>query len=318
MAVPSRLRLAATLTALLALPATGYATPVGSYSFSNFDDPNAMTYTFANGVNNVGQVVGSYDATGFLLNTNGSFTDIVAPQAAYLTSAIGINNAGQIVGTFVDASFNNGTFLRGGDGSYSTVPTPGPNFAATGVNDSGQIVGAGAHKSAVIGASGTATALPAPDGATKVAANGINNAGTVVGAITDAAGLHGFQFDTAGYTLFDDPSGIGATVATALNNVGQIVGYYTGTDSVSHAFLDIEGAFLTLDDPAATDGTVALGINDLGTIVGYYMDDAGEHAFIATPSTDGMTSAAPVPEPASLALLCSTAALAGALRRRRA
>ena len=319
MAVPSRLRLATAVAALLALPAAAHADVMGGYTFFNFDVPNATGYTFANGINNAGQVVGTSDGTGFLLNTDGSFQTIAPPGSFVPTGAIGINNAGQIVGSFTDGSSNFSTFLRGADGSYTTVATPAAGvFTAAGINDSAQIVGTGRTTGFVVNADGTRTRLPVPDGADRVFASGINNAGQVVGAVSDAAGLHGFLFDGTGYTLFDDPFGVGATLANAINTAGQIVGYYADANSTFHAFLNTAGAFLTLDDPAATGDTVALGINDAGTIVGYYTDTVGQHAFLAAVSTHaGAGDAPPVPEPASMAVLGSAAALLGLFGWRR-
>ena len=35
-----------------------HASAAPSYSFFNFDEPNATSFTFANGINNAGQIVG--------------------------------------------------------------------------------------------------------------------------------------------------------------------------------------------------------------------------------------------------------------------
>ena len=316
MAFPSRLRLAAAAAVLLALPEAGRASVMPNYAFSNFDEPNASIYYFANCLNYSGYIVGSYDGTGFLLNTDGSFQDIMAPGQASLTTAIGINNAGQILGVYADGSGGFGTFLRGANSTYATIATPVP-FSASGLNDAAQIVGSGGPTSFVIDASGTATALPAAPGGEVVSAYGINNAAQIVGDLADAAGLHCCLLAATGYTAFDEPSGGCSTFATAINNAGQIVGYTTDANLIDHGFLDIEGAFLSLDDPAATAGTVALGINDAGAIVGYYMDAVGQHAFLATPSVDTVTGGAPVPEPGSVALLGAAAALLGLFGCRR-
>jgi uncharacterized membrane protein len=60
--------------------------------------------TDANGINDAGQIVGSYDdqagTHGFFLDTDGTFTALDFPGATY-TAAYGINNAGEIIGTYV-------------------------------------------------------------------------------------------------------------------------------------------------------------------------------------------------------------------------
>jgi len=77
------------------------------YTFTPIDFPGA-TRTFANGINNAGQIVGQYnDASntphGFLLDVDGSYTTLDVPGAIRSTSAGGINDAGQIVGNYRDA-----------------------------------------------------------------------------------------------------------------------------------------------------------------------------------------------------------------------
>jgi len=101
--------------------------------------------TFAYGINNAGQIVGSYvDATGThgFLFSDGTFTTIDDPLATQGTFALGINNAGEIVGLYVDAAGDHG-FLDIG-GTLTTIyplGTQGVTGGATGINDSGEIVG---------------------------------------------------------------------------------------------------------------------------------------------------------------------------------
>ncbi|MBV8845636.1 MAG: hypothetical protein JO307_22755 [Bryobacterales bacterium] len=81
---------------------TAFANPI--YSFTTIDVPGASE-TFAGGINNSGQIVGSFNVFGTLmthgfLDINGSFTTIDFPGATGATNAYGINNTGQIVGVF--------------------------------------------------------------------------------------------------------------------------------------------------------------------------------------------------------------------------
>ena len=85
----------------------------------------------ATGINNSGQIVGSFG-----LYSGGSFTAISVPGASS-TFAEGINGNGQIVG-----SFNMGQGFLDIGGSFTTINVPG--FCCTfaqGINDNGQIVG---------------------------------------------------------------------------------------------------------------------------------------------------------------------------------
>jgi probable HAF family extracellular repeat protein len=88
-------------------------------TFTTIDYPSAST-TFAGGINDSGQIVGSYSHAagihGFLYN-NGTFTSFDDPSATGFTSAGGINNSGQIVGSFADAAGTHG---------FLATPTPEP------------------------------------------------------------------------------------------------------------------------------------------------------------------------------------------------
>jgi probable HAF family extracellular repeat protein len=111
------------------------------YTFTPIDVPGA-TFTNAFGINNRGQIVGSFfDATGShgFLNTDGTFTPIDVSGATF-TFASGINNRGQIVGGFGNATGNHG-FLNT-DGTFTAIDVPGATFTfASGINNRGQIVG---------------------------------------------------------------------------------------------------------------------------------------------------------------------------------
>jgi probable HAF family extracellular repeat protein len=101
--------------------------------------------TAAQGINNMGQIVGSFLDTnnirhGFLWQA-GTFTQIDVP-GAISTEAQGINNSSQIVGAFVDASGLSHGFLRDGD-TFTRIAVPdATSTEANGINNSSQIVGA--------------------------------------------------------------------------------------------------------------------------------------------------------------------------------
>jgi hypothetical protein len=110
--------------------------------------PGAIV-TLAYGINNAGQVVGSYyDGTtdhGFLLS-GGTYTTINVPSADR-TEVRGINNLGQIVGEYYNVLLAGGgykyenVFLYGG-GIFTTIDDPaGTDTVLSGINDQGQIVG---------------------------------------------------------------------------------------------------------------------------------------------------------------------------------
>jgi probable HAF family extracellular repeat protein len=160
----------------------------GPYVFHTIDVPGA-SLTLASGINNPGQIVGSYlDAGGVehgFLRSGGSFTTIDAPGAVF-NQAVGINDAGQIVGNDVDAGGVQHGYLRSG-GGFRTVDAPG---------------------------------------AVLTLADGINNAGQIVGWYEDTgSSFHGYLLSGGRFSTLDFP-GAALTRAFDINNAGQIVGAY--------------------------------------------------------------------------------------------
>src|SRR5207244_2525275 len=101
--------------------------------------------TFANGINDKGQIVGVYaDANGFhgfLRNSNGTFLTLDDPLATQGTTARDINAVGEIVGLYDDAPDTHGLLDSGG--TYFTLDDPWatPGTEAIRINAAGQIVG---------------------------------------------------------------------------------------------------------------------------------------------------------------------------------
>ena len=277
--------------AAAALFLEGLVLPVGgpyrraqatTYSFTTIDVPGA-TSTFAYGINDAGQIVGTSGGHGFL-DTAGRFTPIDVP-GAFSTSAYGINDSGQIVGYYTSGFHG---FLDTA-GSFTTIDVPWASATfAYGVNGAGQIVGSSSFgsiffpNSGFLYTAGSFTTISAPG---STVASGINGSGQIVGSYQGRTGpAHGF-LDTAGsFTTIDVP-GATATIASGINGSGQIVGRYFDA-SGGHGFLDTAGRFTTIDVPGATS-TDASGINGSGRIVGNYSDASGSHGFVATPIPGG-------------------------------
>src|SRR6267378_2239255 len=94
---------------LLATPSLALA---ASFPFAIIDVPNASG-TRAHGINDAGQIVGSFDdATGThgFLKDGATFVIFDVP-GAFVTDPLAINNTGQIVGRFEDATGLHG-FLK--------------------------------------------------------------------------------------------------------------------------------------------------------------------------------------------------------------
>jgi probable HAF family extracellular repeat protein/VCBS repeat-containing protein len=86
--------------------------------YISLNDPLATDGTYAEGINDLGQVVGYYfDNSGLhgFLYSGGSYTTINDPLATQGTVATGINNKGEIVGDYFDGS---------GEHGFAIIPNP--------------------------------------------------------------------------------------------------------------------------------------------------------------------------------------------------
>jgi hypothetical protein len=263
------------------------------YTFTTIDKPGGYN-SQAYGINNSGDIVGSYsDAGGTLysfLDVGGIFTSIDIPGAS-ITQAIGINDSGNIVGSFLGYTYwgfldVGGSFTVIDSGAYVT-------FGAYGINNSGHIVGtyldADQFLHGFLDVGETFTAIDFPN-AIHTQANGINDSGEIVGFYNSGDGTRPGFLDAGGtFTAIDFPGGSN-TQAYGINNSGGIVGIYTGAKGIHHGFLDIGGSFVTIDFPGARE-TFAYGINSAGLIAGQYIDTHGNsHGFLATPSSSATVS----------------------------
>jgi uncharacterized membrane protein len=107
--------------------------------------------TVAFGINDIGEVVGTYVGPsldpqmiqgmhGFVRSRNGEFTTIDVPDALF-TVAEGINNAGTIVGVYGDNDGFHG-FVRSRNGDFTTIDLGAKtNTQINSINAKGEIVG---------------------------------------------------------------------------------------------------------------------------------------------------------------------------------
>src|ERR1035438_9058537 len=99
-----------------------------TYTFSPIDDPLATTGgTDASGINDLGQIVGSYGSFPYhgFLYSGGTYTPLNAPGATNSTVAYDINNLGQIVGLYQDSSGAEHGFLYIGS-TFTYTPLNDP------------------------------------------------------------------------------------------------------------------------------------------------------------------------------------------------
>jgi probable HAF family extracellular repeat protein len=207
------------------------------------------TNSYAQGINNQGQVVGYWDTTNgahAFLYQAGTVTDLGLlggnPTNNY---ALSVNNAGQVVGfseTINGAQaflYQNGALTDlgnlGGSGSY-----------AFDINGSGQIVG---H-------------VDTPDGARAILYD--TDTGSIIN-IGTLGGTNSFAF--------------------GVNNTLQVTGSsLLSDDATTHAFLWQNGAINDLNQLQTNTGgwelTDAHGINDFGNIVGWGVISNQDHAYL--------------------------------------
>ena len=238
------------------------------------NDPLATGGTFAQGINDSGEIVGYYiDAQGthgFTYN-NGTFSTL----ASNVVTAQGINDAGQIVG-----------LSSGGANLY-------------GINNVGQVVGQftdsnNTTQSFVSSGGSNTTQLSFP-GASNTFARGINDQGEAVGYWTGMDSTfpganisHSFVYNNGAWSTLDATAGVGGTYAEGVNNSNVIVGFYIDSQGTSHgfAFNQPTSTFSFFDMQGAAN-TYLYGINNQGEMVGSFIDGNGQtYGFSVSPSPD--------------------------------
>ena len=304
-------------TSWMALSA--FVIPLGAqtFTFQQFFTPRPKegSYTYANGMNNRGAVVGfdvySTDhgrhvvTRGFKRNTNGTFGEpIIDPgDTGNVTKAWGINDSGTVVGYYFGATQVLGFVESGGNFTTLNYLTGGQTWAL-GINYLGDIVGAFGVQTppehGFVTTNGTMTQIDVPD-ADFTQAYGIAADGSVVGCTGKNRQNLAFARSPDGRYRTFAVANATTTCARGINNKAHtIVGYYIDQSSVYHGFMydylaskgDPSGEativqVTTIDYPGSSV-TVLEGINESGQIVGFAQDlqqgASPAFGFIGTPS----------------------------------
>jgi probable HAF family extracellular repeat protein len=204
-----------------------------SGSTNTFSVPG-FQYTYANGLNQSGQVAGlAYTGSGppspsnyvGFVYSGGSFTILNVPGAT-ITQAYGINNSGQVSGDYYEGSTNYGFIYS--NGKFTTLTLPGSTSTSVfGINDLGQVVGVGTIggiSTAFFYSNGIYTTLGPPAGSSRIEPLSINDSGNIVGIDFDINQIaHGFLNESGNFTIIDYPNAVD-TFVTGINNENQLAG----------------------------------------------------------------------------------------------
>ena len=274
-----------------------------NFTYTTIDVPGSSGTT-VNGMNNAGELVGSYTdgnsvSHGFIRSADGaSYRTFDAPGATPGSTIItAINNVGQMTGTFRDgASNSNRNFVSNSDGTSFTpfdLPDNGPGMSPYGINDAGDISGTLLSVAAAVGigflrkADGTVTTFQMSGNSLDAGIRtfGLNNAGTIVGYFVSGGSIvpaiHGFVRDAAGtITPFDLPGTDRLTELSAINNHGQVLGTLEGT---GQSFVGLADGSYAVSVPGAQYSNVTA-IDDNGRVAGVFSDGKVYHGFLGTPA----------------------------------
>lgn len=297
-------RLFACAVALAAVLGFAQASPAATnnfssyYKFTTLNVPGTLTSgpgSTANGINNLGHIVGTYYSTSTIqngfLDVQGNYTSSPPPAGFPCCGFSGINDGGATVQTANNGATTYGIVITSGTSTSLSVPGYAFN-AANGIDDAGDVVGDASNligNNDAVGflySGGTYTIISYP-GSTKTMLWGINNNHQMVGVYCttfycNAGTVHAVVYQKGTYTSFDFP-GATRTVANGINDFGAFVGSYNDSLGYAHGYIDISGlVYGTIDVPGAQD-TVILGINNSGQIVGYYDYGTGtSYPFVAS------------------------------------
>ena len=195
--------------------------------------PAASFATVPMNINNLGEIIGQYDAfTGSFIYSNGTFQEVTFPQGSN-TVAAGLNDLGDIVGSYFAGRSRRGFLLS--KGTFSQIDFPGAlSTEPSGINDNGQIVGAYVHQGvyqSFLLSDGVFSTIDVPGVGSY--AYDINDLGQIVGGALGPD--QAFVLSDGRLMSFSAP-GANETGATGINNSGQIVGYYRDP-SLFHGFI---------------------------------------------------------------------------------
>ncbi|HEX3653735.1 MAG TPA: hypothetical protein VHU18_13030 [Rhizomicrobium sp.] len=270
--------------------------PAHAAKYTIIDPPNSR-YTLANGINNDGDIVGSYQVgneylAGFLRAADGAYTTFRYKDKG--TDASAINDKRWIAGHYLADGFYSG-FVRKPNGHMESFsPAAESHVYVTGMDQKGDVAGFTTNihtgiSAGFIRATDGAITPVSPPGAHSTQCGSMNRSGMLTGWFVDDSGVyHGFIRALDGtFSVFDVPDSDG-TFAQSINDNGTVAGFYIRDDGIYPGFVrDPSGVLTTYETNAIyPDSSVYSAIvNQKDEIAGFiYYDFAGYRAFMRTAS----------------------------------
>jgi len=221
---------------------------------------------------------------------NFTFTPLDPIPNARITNPVGINEYGDVVGTYaltLQDSLTNFVYFAA-EAKLIRIDDP-PNAQVSGINKSRAIVGSHPlaetgrhgrfHSGFVRHVNGRIDSFTCLD-SSYTYATAMNDEGQIAGNTTDAYGArHGFLRETDGTCTKVEYPGASATFPTGINNKGDIIGIWEDSKSGGGFLRGKDGAFRSLR-PDSTTNFQPRAINDDGIIVGDAGDGTGGAAVL--------------------------------------
>lgn len=264
---------------------SGQASAV-TYTVTDLGVLSGAVSSFANGINESGQVTGYVtDAAGLsqaFLYTPGAGMVALGTLGGVSSQGWGINDAGQVTGTAATANGVNHAFAYSGAGMVDLTPGAAGASAGYAINNQGLIAGSLGNQPMKVDSSGASSPIvlsyPSNDRnfpASSGVAYGVNAQGAVAGqANFSPANNYSLAFVTNGAGVGGPVGGVNTNTqsqANGINDLGQVVGSmsFAGTP---HAVLFSGGMATDLGALCSGGFSGAKAINNLGQIVGSSQD----------------------------------------------
>ncbi len=266
--------------------------------------PAGSNFTFAEGINNKGSIVGFANRTGFVYDGR-SYRTIRPPTGFYFLEPRDVNDAGVVCGTMVQARTGKTVGFTWAGGSFSILSTSAYMTAPEGINESKVLNGwynFGTAQAKLRAFSVFGVAIR-PPGITNLAnaqirGFGLNDKFQAVGDYFEHSRFgpklprRGWLYDhnKKTYTVLAVPDA-GATAAQDIDDAGVVVGWYSDSSQGGFQSYVVRPPYGTADFrpiriPGAAEVLVK-GSNDRGAIVGGYATLSGTkkiwHGFLAEP-----------------------------------